>query len=403
MSLPVKQEQVLSDIKRVWCALGKPSPFSHAVYMRAGGRYHRTTILRVFSGWGAAIEKAGYVEPEREINTDEIIAAHKNTKIQRDASNENKMLRDELIATNERAGIAAALNRKPTHINIARRKTSNRHRSVAVAMASDWHFEEVVESEKVMGLNTFNLEIAHERAKKFFSGFVRLTDILRYSDEVAEGVLALGGDLVTGQIHEDLSQSNSLSTTEALIELQDVLTAGIRFLLKDGGFKKLHIPCTFGNHGRTNHGRPMLKMAAENSYEWLLYHQLEREFRKDVRVQFDIRKSAYVPFEVYGYRMLLHHGDHVKGGQGIGGVMVPVQRKIHKLRDNFAFDCLLIGHFHQYQSARNCVMNGSLIGASEYGLSLGLAESTPSQAFFAISEKYRQRTIDAPIFVEEPK
>lgn len=63
-----------------------------------------------------------------------------------------------------------------------------------VIVASDWHYEEMVKSSTINGLNSFNLEIADRRINRFFQNQLRLINITRRDVEIKTIVLALLGD-----------------------------------------------------------------------------------------------------------------------------------------------------------------------------------------------------------------
>lgn len=131
-----------------------------------------------------------------------------------------------------------------------------KHEATAVALASDWHVEELVEPSTINGMNTYNTTIARQRSVEFFRGILWMIRNSRtgatdeYGFSIKNLVLWLGGDLISGYIHEELMESNELSPTEATLFAQDLIVSGIDFLLKHGELEKIIIPCSYGNHGR---------------------------------------------------------------------------------------------------------------------------------------------------------
>ena len=125
-------------------------------------------------------------------------------------------------------------------------KSSNVEEAVAVAVASDWHVEEQVNSLKIGGRNEYNLDVAKKRSESFFRGVEWLIKLHREGPaayKIDTLVLAVIGDLITGYIHEDLRQSNFLSPTRASLFARDLLRNGIDYLLKYSGIKNIIIPC----------------------------------------------------------------------------------------------------------------------------------------------------------------
>lgn len=141
---------------------------------------------------------------------------------------------------------------KPS-IKIAQTKlkqNKKKSRSVAFAVASDWHFEEEVDPNTINGLNEYTIDIAKKRIRRFFEKSLYLVEIMRGETQVDQMVVALLGDLLSGTIHEDLLEINQLSTVETIVELTNLIREGIDFLVEKGNFKQIHVPCCYGNHGR---------------------------------------------------------------------------------------------------------------------------------------------------------
>lgn len=122
--------------------------------------------------------------------------------------------------------------------------------STAVAVMSDWHIEERVDPRTVNGLNEFNPEIGTARVKRAFERSLSMVEMLRSRTRVETLVLALLGDFFTNRIHADLAENNYEGQTQAVLRSRDLICGGIDFLLKEGGFKRILIPATMGNHGR---------------------------------------------------------------------------------------------------------------------------------------------------------
>jgi len=122
--------------------------------------------------------------------------------------------------------------------------------STAFMVASDWHAEETVIRSHINGLNEYNLEIAKQRAKNFFVNGLKLVEMCRSKSRIDTLVLALLGDFITGYIHDELLESNSLSPTQASLMVYELIVSGVDFLVANGDFKNIVVPTCQGNHGR---------------------------------------------------------------------------------------------------------------------------------------------------------
>lgn len=272
--------------------------------------------------------------------------------------------------------------------------TSGKSESTVIVLASDWHVEESVEKAAVNGLNEFNLSVAKKRAVEFFQGTLRLVEIFQKDTRIDTLVLALLGDFISGNIHEDIAENNNLGATRALLFAEELLVSGIEFLL-DNSKLNLVIPCHSGNHGRTTKDQRMAT-ENENSFEYYMYHVLARHFEGNKRVKFLISESYVSYLPVYNYTIRFHHGHGMRYGGGVGGLFIPVYKAIARWNDGRRADIDCFGHFHQFKDGGSFVANGSMIGYNAYAASKGLSYERPQQVMFVI-ERERGRTFTCPI------
>ena len=278
-------------------------------------------------------------------------------------------------------------------IDIEPKKQSDER--TAFILVSDFHIEERVRPDTIHGLNEYNTEIARQRAINFFSNSVELLK----REDVDRVVLALLGDFISGYIHEELEEGNNLSPTQALWLCFELLSSGIEYILK-ATKHNLTIPCVVGNHGRTSQKR-RIETAVDNSFEWLLYKQLADKFADNKRVDIQIAKGKMLYMKVYDKTIRLTHGDQIRGGGGVGGVSVPIIRKILKWNSIKQADLTCIGHFHQRINFSNpaFICNGSLIGFNAFAEEIAASPEPPAQSFFIFSKKYGVTT-SCPIFTK---
>jgi hypothetical protein len=276
---------------------------------------------------------------------------------------------------------------------------------VPLVVASDWHWGETVDPDQVGGMNAFNRAIAKKRVKLFGSTILDLCFNHMTNPNYPGIVLCLGGDMITGGIHEDLRETNDGPVTLSVMEVQENII-GLITMLADK-FGKVFCPCVPGNHGRTTL-KPRAKNRVYDSWEWVIYQNLEKWFAKDPRVTIHVPNEVDAHFAIYGHRFMLTHGDTlgVKGGDGIIGALGPIARGAIKVGRSEAqcgrdFDTLIIGHYHTYIPRGDAVpvlANGSLIGYNEYArLLLRAGPASPKQALAFVHPKWGitvQRGID---------
>jgi hypothetical protein len=253
-----------------------------------------------------------------------------------------------------------------------------RSESVPILLCSDWHCGAVVRAESVNQLNAYDVDEFHRRAGALFVNALKVIRMVRSSCEVRQMVLWLGGDLIDNWLHPEQAQLQELSPTQQIIECERAIVAGIDHLLEHGGFDRIVIPCSYGNHGRTTP-----KMQADNahatSYEWLMYQSLRRHYRHQERIEWHISDGNILYVEVLGRLLRFHHGDAIRYQGGIGGLTVPLTKWQLRQDQGIAADHSFFGHFHQLTMGTGWSVNGSLIGPTAYGLKLGFAPERPQQ------------------------
>lgn len=281
---------------------------------------------------------------------------------------------------------------------------------VPMTIWSDWHWGETVFKEQVGGVNEFNRRIAKQRVKRLVDTTVHLAKTHMVNPNYPGIVVALGGDMITGGIHDELRETNDGPVMQSVLEVQDQIASALTMIADE--FGKVFVPCVVGNHGRTTF-KPRMKHRAYESYEYNIYRQLANHFRGDRRFQFYIPGESDAFFKVLGRRFVLTHGDSLgtKGGDGIIGAIGPIVRGATKVGRSESqigrdFDTLLMGHWHTYipqGAAAPVIANGSLIGYNEYArLGLRVPYSRPSQALWFVHPKVGI-TAQWEVFVDDPR
>lgn len=278
-------------------------------------------------------------------------------------------------------------------------KRSKKSPVIATAFLSDTHFDEVVDAHQINGVNAYNRTIAEQRLRRFFEKSVLLCE--RYLAFDVQGmVLPLGGDMVSGNIHEELKETNEATILETCLHWADQLQAGIELLA--GHFPRVFVPAVVGNHGR-NTRKPRAKGRVQDNFDWLIYQLLARRAPKNVTFQVGV--DADVRWTVYQHRYHMTHGDQFRGGSGWGGMASPIlrgdQRK--RVREDAVrtpYDTLIMGHWHQFRDFGRVIINGSLKGYDEYAHLENFEFEVPQQGFWC-TDPTHGRMLTCPIFVAD--
>lgn len=273
-----------------------------------------------------------------------------------------------------------------------------------VLMLSDLHLDEIVEPDEVDGLNAYNRAIAVMRMKRWSNSVVKLARH-HFSGIKYDGVvLMLGGDTFSGDIHDELKETNEDSMLGSLLYWAEQIASAVDLLADE--FKRVHVAAVAGNHGRTTR-KPRAKLRARTNFDWLLAKMLERHFAGDKRVSFQIPESSDCLISIYDTHHLLTHGDQTQGGGSIGGIYPPIMRMRARKAQRYlatgaSFQTLWLGHWHQYLPSPSMVVNGSLKGYDEYAYISNFSYEPPQQAL-AIVVPEKGITIQAPVFCLDRK
>lgn len=270
--------------------------------------------------------------------------------------------------------------------------------SVAVAVASDWHIEETVKPETVNGLNKYTLNIADQRAEQFFINTLKLVKKEQNESKIETLVLALLGDFITGNIHEEFLETCSLRPIEAIIKAENIVIGGIDYLLKNSDLN-LIIPCAVGNHTRIT---KQVHIGTEqgNSLETFMYHHLKNYYKDNPRVEFMIAEGYLSYLTIWNFTICFQHGHAVKYGGGVGGLTVPMNKAIAQWEKLRHADLYVLGHWHQLFDGGNFIVNGSMIGYNPFAIFIKASFERPKQSFFLINKKWSCKTVVCPILFD---
>jgi hypothetical protein len=283
-------------------------------------------------------------------------------------------------------------------------KKAFRGAGVPTLFCSDLHWGEVVDPKQVGGVNRYNVSIANERMRTMVEVAMDLLFNHINMPEYPGIVFALGGDMVTGDIHEELSATNEMEIMPVVLDLWGALAWAIQTLADK--FGRVFIPCVTGNHGRNTH-KIRAKGRNFTSFDWLVYQFLAKRFESDERVTFLIPDGSDAYYSVMGHRYLLTHGDQFRGGDGMIGALGPIIRGDHKKRSRNAqidqeYDTMLLGHWHQLIQLQRLIVNGSLKGYDEYAYANNFGYEPPRQALW-ITHPSHGITFSAPVSVDRHK
>jgi hypothetical protein len=282
---------------------------------------------------------------------------------------------------------------------------SEQGRAVGLIHLSDLHCGEVVRLEEAAGINEYNPDIFRRRLRRMIDASMRILPRWASDCDLKGVVVALNGDLISGDIHAELRETNALTSHEQVALATDELAAGIRKLADQ--FGGVLVTVTPGNHGRTTEKTHAKRMAAL-SYDVMIGNILAREFANDDRVTVNTASGADIVFPLFGWSVLQTHGDSMGtgGGQGFAGPELPIVRGGKKIKlSGFAtgerYDIILTAHYHTSSNPGTVLANGSVVGFNEYAVRIRALPEPPQQWLALIHERWGLRE-RVPVVLEDP-
>lgn len=284
------------------------------------------------------------------------------------------------------------------------RRKYEKRAATAFVMLSDLHLDEVVNPQEVSGMNAYSREIALARLQRIADGTIRLGQHLMNGFRYDGIVVALGGDLVSGNLH-DLNEFNETHSVIATVDYWADHLAAFLVQMADA-FGQCHVVSVVGNHGRTTR-KPRTKGRVEDNFDWLIARLLQRHFHADDRFTWNIPLAADAYVDIYDTKLLITHGDQARGGSGISGILTPLALLDHRKRKrNASFgmghDHMVLGHFHQYIRGNGFTVGGSPKGVDEYAFLNNFGYEEPSSPFMVITPEHKV-TIEAAVFCLDRK
>ena len=275
---------------------------------------------------------------------------------------------------------------------------AKRHAATMVVLLSDWHVEERVDPATVGGINDYSLNVADARIAELGERLRVMLDHERRLADIRRVVVWLGGDFLSGHIHDDtaeLAQLAPLAATRWAGERIRGFLDGVA-----GQADEVIVATNSGNHGRSTE-KLRIGTEMEHSFEQHLYLTMAGAEKMD-NIHWQVGTGYLNDVELDGFRVRFHHGHAVKYQGGIGGIHVPLNKSIAAWDSTRRADLTCLGHWHQFSWGRSgrYVSNGSVIGHSAYAVRIKATYEPPCQACVVIDHERREVTKAFPLFCD---
>lgn len=274
---------------------------------------------------------------------------------------------------------------KPDSINFkVNVKTKANGTNRLVMPLSDLHFGEVVAPEQINKCNEYNTAIAKRRIEALAAEAIKYA--VKHECSILD--IPMLGDMFSGNIHEELIETNEMTMPQAVIDLTKFLVGVINGLSEH--FTNVNLYCVVGNHSRVSKEWKTKNKVIDN-WEYVLYHNIKMMFEAmgNTKVSVEIPDSSVYFAKIGNQYWKLEHGDAYKGG---GSFVSPLSTVIRdSFKDYIIFsnrglkaDVGLMGHWHiggiWYLSSANIPVyfNPSIVGPNSYSLQKLHSDFPPS-------------------------
>ena len=230
---------------------------------------------------------------------------------------------------------------------------------VVVAPLSDTHVGDHVSLEQMAGLNSYDIDIFNRRLHGWATQLLNLVELRRNVAPIDKLIIPMLGDMVSGDIHEELARTNIDNCMQQMIRGANLIAQALMFLAPH--FKEIEVPCVVGNHGRMTRKPPMKDKYMD--WDYMLYQWVAAYLRNQKNVKFSIPKTFLNSFEVCNRQILIMHGDSITGAGSNMAITRAVTglRSFLQFRKNLEdevetplrpsltsqFDSVMMGHFHR--------------------------------------------------------
>ena len=364
-----------------------------------GVTVHRTTIQRWYDK---------EVCRDEEVDQDELLESldervkidKKVATLKTEASYYKKLYTQALKTFNNQEAIVDAIRTySPTFDPVPVQPPINndsmgQHPQTMVAVLTDTHVGERVALNQMAGLNAYDLDKFNRRLSGWAIQVLNLATYRRNICDVNELVVPLLGDIISGDIHEELSRSNIDNCMIQMLSAAHVISQALMYLAPH--FESVRVPCVVGNHGRMTRKPPMKDKYMD--WDYMVYQWIAAFCARQPNITFQIPKTFAQIVEICNRKVLLFHGDSISGGGSSQSIhrMVSAMRGVTQFRQAIentvvkhdgdlsdVFTDVMLGHFHRVDTydigTGSAWICGTTKGGDEFSLNRLQAVSAPKQ------------------------
>ncbi len=364
-----------------------------------GVTVHRTTIQRWYD---REVCRDAEVDQEELLESlDDRVKIDKKVQTLKTEANYYKKLYTQALKTfnSQEAIVDAIKTYSPTFDPVPIQPPTNhdsmgQHPQTMVAVLTDTHVGERVALNQMAGLNDYDLDKFNRRLSGWAIQVLNLATYRRNICDVNELVVPMLGDIISGDIHEELSRSNIDNCMMQMLSAAHVISQALMYLAPH--FESIRVPCVVGNHGRMTRKPPMKDKYMD--WDFMVYQWMAAFCARQPNITFQIPKTFAQIIEVCNRKILLFHGDSISGGGSSQSIhrMVSAMRGVTQFRQAIettvvkhdgdlsdVFTDVMLGHFHRVDTydigTGSAWICGTTKGGDEFSLNRLQAVSVPKQ------------------------
>lgn len=340
----------------------------------------------------AAVASTGAGIPEGDPSTEELLRAEIADLRSALTRQRKGDVKTERIITAIESALADAELPKSTFTPVSQVAPTGAAHHRQLLQLSDFHGGEVVSLDNTGGLNEYDWQIMDDRVEEMLHGVLSHK---KYSPELTGLDISFGGDMVSGNIHDELANTNQYPLAEQGVKMGIMEARIIEFLAPH--YEEIRVLSVPGNHPRL-----VKAPAAKNTHDnmdWVsaMIAKVMTESLDNVS-SFVVGSSTLI-HQIAGLNVYVMHGDGIRSsmpGVPWGGIM----RRVNEIErmQTVDIDHYLVHHFHSpniVQGGR-ILVNGALKGVDEWVLKNFGGGERPTQLLTTFDER-RSRLTDVKL------
>lgn len=270
---------------------------------------------------------------------------------------------------------------------------------MAVMRISDGHMGAVQYPDEIEGFGKFSPELCRSRQLDYAQRFCKWVDVNRGAYQIDEVAVIVTGDLISGDIHEELRVTNAFPTPVQCVRAAEVLVEQVRLVASNFSKVTVHF-LVEDNHARLTK-QPQANEAGYNSLNYVVGKMAEIYLSRIDNVEFNIYPQYEKVVQVLNRQYLIAHGHGIQGWMGIPwyGIERQVSREakkrlsvimedITKAKD-VGFHKYVFGHYHTYFETDMYSCCPSVSGTGAYDHKNG-RHADPGQSAWLVHSKHAE-------------